>query len=221
MRKGKPTLISVSLLCAVGLWSIGCGSTKTEREVNDKMDSIAQADSIAKVEAEAAAAKAEQARLDSIREDSIVKANTPKMNDFITFNKEGAGILFRDGSKINSTLKGKGFSSTSKKVQKGNDEEGYWTSTSYKWSKEDNPKIEIRLDDDKNLITINFPDDKTKDYFIESVKSLGYRKGKSKNDFGTSLRYNTNYYNPKGDYPMDVYVRDNDQTVYLEYQCGG
>lgn len=50
-----------------------CGPSASEKRLNQIQDSLLTADSIAKAEAEAAAL-AEQARLDSIRQDSIVKA---------------------------------------------------------------------------------------------------------------------------------------------------
>ena len=65
------TVLSTVLLAVAALLLAACGNSKADAE-KARQDSIARADSIAKVKA-AAEAAAEAARLDSLRQDSIAK----------------------------------------------------------------------------------------------------------------------------------------------------
>lgn len=179
----KHFLISI---VAVGFLT-GCGGKDTEKI---REDSIRVADSIAAVEA---ARAAEQARLDSIRQDSIKMAEEELANrltilTFCKYNPDDRVMDQLGGSQIYAKLKALGFEKTSQTTEYHGDEGCLepWTEEITTFEREKYGYfIKVRIDgvDKKNpaaaklgSIEITFSDSAQRDDFLQTALSNRFKK---------------------------------------------
>lgn len=191
--------------CVALLLVAGCsgnGNKQLEAPETITSDSISQMD--------AAAQQAEMARRDSIRRDSIIKAELEafNINLFVSSFKEegfsGRGMELKSDKQISKALANLGFSE-SKSVRTRTEEicGSYetWKSTKYTYSKSIGDKTIIVENEDE--VEIIFPDSELKDRFMKSVSKAGYKKAQ-------------NYSDKDGIYyegPSDCYYRGSDIIV--------
>ena len=157
--------------------TMGCSEG---RKVNNELeDSERIADSIAQIEAVRAAEAAEQARLDSIRQDSIENTKTPTFQTFCyPYNVDGIVTLqdFYKASHIEKSLKNLGFKleDTKKETRETYDGEDVYTVILKSFIKTMGDKtITVTFDNDDNHVTfveILFPNLEQVEKFKSTVK---------------------------------------------------
>ena len=175
-------------------------------------DSVTQAESAA-----------EQARRDSIRQDSIRNAEFEafNINLFVSpFREEGfkgKGMEIKSDKQISKALTNLGFSEN-KSVRTryeeicGNDET--WKSTKYTYSKAIGDKTIIVESEDE--VEIIFPDSELKDKFMKSAIKAGYKKVKNDTD-----RDGIFYEGPSDCYyrGSDIIVQGNKVFITVRWEC--
>lgn len=190
----------------------GCsGKVDTEKA---RQDSIRMADSIARVEA------AEQARLDSIRQDSIKNAELEafNINLFVTPFKDeqfGVGLMINSDNQISKALTNLGFKESKTVTTKYEEicgEYTSWKSTKYTFNKTIGDETIVINSED--TIEIIFPNAEYKDKFMKSAIAAGYKKSGT---YDGSIEYrgpSECYYNGS-----DISVQGNTVTITYRSEC--
>ena len=196
-----------------------CSGNGTTEKASD--DSARIADSIAQVEN--AKAAAEQARLDSICQDSIQKAELEafNINLFVSPFKEegfkGKGMELKTDKQISKALANLGFSEN-KSVRTRTEEicgsEETWKSTKYTYSKIIGDKTIIVENEDN--VEIIFPNSEIKEKFMKSAIKAGYKKNNNYSD-----REGTFYEGPSDCYyrGSDIMVQGNKVLITFRSEC--
>ena len=179
----KTSVIYLSLILLAGVLS--CRKVDKEQRIASGVED----DSIARIEAQQKAAEeakvaAEQARIDSIRQDSIRQENMSlKAKIFLKgLNDEYHSFVFRDG--FEAELIKRGFEKTRDKIKKENNydqEEGYLNTHEIIYSikhKENVLSVIIKKHhfeyySSLNII-IDFPTSKELEKFVKSIEDLGF-----------------------------------------------
>lgn len=204
----KKSVIYLSLVILVGVLS--CRKAEKEQRIASSCedDCIARIEIQQKAEEDTVKEKAEQARLDSLHQDSISrieKLNKFNLKPFI--NKWKDGSYLKDFKEIKSFLTKKGFKIVSKKKERiyyESDGEGnYWTPDVYTFIKSE---IEIKVFSNCNDcpvqdIRVILATDEIKDNILRNTVRGMNKKG--------SEYYSSN----SGD--MDVIISTKGKTIFL------
>ena len=198
------------------LLMVSCSGNGTTEKAQE--DSKRLADSIAQVKA-----AAEQARLDSIRQDSIQKAELEafNINLFVSPFKEegfqGKGMELKTDKQISKALANLGFSEN-KSVRTRTEEIcgswETWKSTKYTYSKTIGDKTIIVENEDE--LEIIFPNSELKEKFMKSAIKAGYKKDNNYSD-----REGTFYKGPSDCYyrGSDIMVQGNNVLITVRTEC--
>lgn len=208
MRKN----LIISLLLSIGILT-GCSGGNSEKQ---REDSVQTADSItADKETVESVNEVEQARLDSMRRDSIAKAenkaNGLSILDFCQWNSNDKVMEAKAYKKVFPKLEKKGFKcikTITKKVDYcdwGEEDEKWYT-----YSKDNNGSVTtIKFEGLTTLI--QFPNKEQLDEFLSTVTSNRFKK-----------RSNGNYEGPNPDCywnGTDIEVKGNTVSLNYRFEC--
>lgn len=202
-------LILIGILAA---FLAACSGNNAEKE---RLESIRIADSIAQVQIE-------KARLDSIRQDSIIQAEKEAINISLfvkSFKEPGfsRGLNLKSDSKISKELESLGFSvnkSTRNRYEEVCGEYQSWKSTKYTFTKTiGGETLVIEKEDNLEII---FPNEEFLKKFMETASKEGYKKSK-----GYSEEDGDYYKGPSDCYYMgtDIIVSGNTVKITVRWEC--